>query len=221
MRQYVNFTVAERIKLFMWCLILLLLLTGDTNLRKKILWEEFEWAFMRQLPSSTAVFERVQEFVGALGHRGSGTHARAAVHERIGDDGERGNTGEHERSKLQWFHDRPPGETANPRLGICDLQFVICDWVFAIAAAIYAEAPGKSIGILPSRAASLIVALRNCNSNFICRAEVARTLVCASARYFNDRTGPQSGNSAAVGILRWSRLSEQIFRVDKWSVCRG
>jgi hypothetical protein len=21
--------------------------------------------------------------------------------------------------------------------------------------------------------------------------------------------------------LRWSRLSEQIFRVDKWSVCRG
>ena len=23
------------------------------------------------------------------------------------------------------------------------------------------------------------------------------------------------------GRLRWSRLSEQIFRVDKWSVCRG
>jgi hypothetical protein len=21
--------------------------------------------------------------------------------------------------------------------------------------------------------------------------------------------------------LRWSRLSEQIFRIDKWSVCRG
>jgi hypothetical protein len=21
--------------------------------------------------------------------------------------------------------------------------------------------------------------------------------------------------------LRWSRLSEQIFRVDKWSLCRG
>jgi hypothetical protein len=21
--------------------------------------------------------------------------------------------------------------------------------------------------------------------------------------------------------VRWSRLSEQIFRVDKWSVCRG
>jgi hypothetical protein len=25
----------------------------------------------------------------------------------------------------------------------------------------------------------------------------------------------------AAGMQRWSRLSEQIFRVDKWSVCRG
>lgn len=24
-----------------------------------------------------------------------------------------------------------------------------------------------------------------------------------------------------IGGLRWSRLSEQIFRVDKWSLCRG
>jgi hypothetical protein len=23
------------------------------------------------------------------------------------------------------------------------------------------------------------------------------------------------------GALRWSRLSEQIFRLDKWSVCLG
>jgi hypothetical protein len=23
------------------------------------------------------------------------------------------------------------------------------------------------------------------------------------------------------GMLRWPRLSEQFFRVDKWSVCRG
>jgi hypothetical protein len=23
------------------------------------------------------------------------------------------------------------------------------------------------------------------------------------------------------GTMRWSRLSEQFFRVDKWSVCRG
>ena len=22
-------------------------------------------------------------------------------------------------------------------------------------------------------------------------------------------------------LLKWSRLSEQIFRVDKWSLCRG
>jgi len=25
----------------------------------------------------------------------------------------------------------------------------------------------------------------------------------------------------AKGPVRWSRLSEQIFRVDKWSACRG
>jgi hypothetical protein len=24
-----------------------------------------------------------------------------------------------------------------------------------------------------------------------------------------------------VNILRWSRLSEQVFRIDKWSLCRG
>jgi hypothetical protein len=24
-----------------------------------------------------------------------------------------------------------------------------------------------------------------------------------------------------AALLRWSRLSEQIFRVAKWSVCRG
>jgi hypothetical protein len=27
-------------------------------------------------------------------------------------------------------------------------------------------------------------------------------------------------HTRAVTVLRWSRLSEQIFRVDKWSVCR-
>lgn len=62
MWQYVNYRVADRIKLFIRWLIILLLLTGDTNLRKKILWEEFEWAFMQELPRSTAVSERVQEF---------------------------------------------------------------------------------------------------------------------------------------------------------------
>ena len=24
-----------------------------------------------------------------------------------------------------------------------------------------------------------------------------------------------------IGWVSWSRLSEQLFRVDKWSVCRG
>ena len=27
--------------------------------------------------------------------------------------------------------------------------------------------------------------------------------------------------TAAVQELRWPRLSEQIFRVDKWSLCQG
>ena len=29
------------------------------------------------------------------------------------------------------------------------------------------------------------------------------------------------GPDFAPGVLRWSRLSEQIFRVVKWSLCRG
>ena len=28
-------------------------------------------------------------------------------------------------------------------------------------------------------------------------------------------------DTSRVWPLKWSRLSEQIFRVDKWSVCRG
>jgi preprotein translocase subunit SecG len=30
-----------------------------------------------------------------------------------------------------------------------------------------------------------------------------------------------TGANIACGSERWSRLSEQIFRVDKWSLCRG
>ena len=30
-----------------------------------------------------------------------------------------------------------------------------------------------------------------------------------------------SKESAAYRAERWSRLSKQVFRVDKWSVCRG
>jgi hypothetical protein len=34
-------------------------------------------------------------------------------------------------------------------------------------------------------------------------------------------TGRDISFRAHLLILRWARLSEQIFRVDKWSVCRG
>jgi hypothetical protein len=35
------------------------------------------------------------------------------------------------------------------------------------------------------------------------------------------RREPELSLRMAGGHLRWARLSEQIFRVDKWSVCRG
>jgi hypothetical protein len=34
------------------------------------------------------------------------------------------------------------------------------------------------------------------------------------------KTSVKQGGAARRRTLRWSRLSEQIFRVDKWSVCR-
>jgi hypothetical protein len=42
-------------------------------------------------------------------------------------------------------------------------------------------------------------------------------------RIFKYRNIEDSGliNLADRLTLRWSRLSEQIFRVDKWSLCRG
>ena len=33
--------------------------------------------------------------------------------------------------------------------------------------------------------------------------------------------GRRPFGATAPGALSWSRLSEQLFRVDKWSVCRG
>jgi hypothetical protein len=42
---------------------------------------------------------------------------------------------------------------------------------------------------------------------------------------FKNHLHPSRANSdrmrAIIGELRWSRLSEQFFRIDKWSVCRG
>jgi hypothetical protein len=32
---------------------------------------------------------------------------------------------------------------------------------------------------------------------------------------------PEIQGDARRGILRWPRSSEQLFRVDKWSICRG
>lgn len=39
-----------------------LIISGDSNLRKEILWQEFEWAHMRDLPQSIAAYERVENF---------------------------------------------------------------------------------------------------------------------------------------------------------------
>jgi hypothetical protein len=36
-----------------------------------------------------------------------------------------------------------------------------------------------------------------------------------------NRPDNMTGGAGPLGKERWSRLSEQIFRVDKWSLCRG
>jgi hypothetical protein len=40
----------------------LFLLSGDANVRKQILWQEFAWAHMRDLPESMAHYRRLKEF---------------------------------------------------------------------------------------------------------------------------------------------------------------
>jgi hypothetical protein len=32
---------------------------------------------------------------------------------------------------------------------------------------------------------------------------------------------PKVVKAFSIGSMKWSRLSEQIFRVAKWSLCRG
>jgi hypothetical protein len=59
---YLGNTLADRIKTILRYLLLLCLLGSDSNLRKKLLWNEFEWAFMRDLPQQMASFEKVNEF---------------------------------------------------------------------------------------------------------------------------------------------------------------
>jgi hypothetical protein len=59
---YLGNTLADRIKVIFKFLLLLFLLAGDSNLRKKLLWDEFKWAFMRELPVEVANFDKVNEF---------------------------------------------------------------------------------------------------------------------------------------------------------------
>jgi hypothetical protein len=41
-------------------------------------------------------------------------------------------------------------------------------------------------------------------------------------RSMADVTPTHSTNASLLAVgVSWSRLSEQLFRVDKWSVCRG
>jgi hypothetical protein len=47
---------------FVFPAFFLFLLAGDANIRKEILWQEFEWAHMRELPSSMAHYQRLKEF---------------------------------------------------------------------------------------------------------------------------------------------------------------
>lgn len=52
----------NRVKLLVGGCSVLFLLSGDCNLKKKLLWDEFEWAFMRELPIHMADFDKVHEF---------------------------------------------------------------------------------------------------------------------------------------------------------------
>jgi len=38
---------------------------------------------------------------------------------------------------------------------------------------------------------------------------------------FINYDGHLEVHSSLLSVVRWSRLSEQIFRVDKWRACRG
>jgi hypothetical protein len=44
---------------------------------------------------------------------------------------------------------------------------------------------------------------------------------CAEVRAWQVTVLPGLWEAPDSVNLRWSRLSEQIFRVDKWSLCRG
>jgi hypothetical protein len=61
----------------------------------------------------------------------------------------------------------------------------------------------------------------------ISRDRIARNLDLASTIAQQDRNvagivSSEMGLAKVFGLeLRWSRLSGQIFRVDKWSLCRG
>ena len=52
------------------------------------------------------------------------------------------------------------------------------------------------------------------------RDEVGRLIVYKSKAPSNYSIGERVRVTATVKE-RWSRLSEQIFRIDKWSLCRG
>jgi hypothetical protein len=49
-------------------------------------------------------------------------------------------------------------------------------------------------------------------SVLLARPDLYNEMNEAYAEFFHQRK---------AGSKRWSRLSEQIFRVDKWSLCRG
>ena len=61
--------------------------------------------------------------------------------------------------------------------------------------------------------------LTNCNCTMTKISLLATVDVCASLAYKLRKDRHQSHQSQI--IIRWLRLSEQNFRVDKWNLCRG
>jgi hypothetical protein len=61
--------------------------------------------------------------------------------------------------------------------------------------------------------------------SFLCGRQYYSLLGLSIAAVLLNGDGALGQQRTKEGVraagLRWSRLSEQIFRVDKWSLCRG
>jgi hypothetical protein len=87
---------------------------------------------------------------------------------------------------------------------------------FTIVSALFAVRLSSSTGTLNARDADLA-------SRTFAAAQTAKQqcINTCRARHRSCLSSKQIPSFECRGVLRWLRLSEQNFRVDKWSLCRG